>query len=77
MMPVVADVTEIHGSLAQIAARHFRDYSLKESDTLAAFMCVVKAKGKHSSLIPIFCIAIFVLAICLVDAADDTTSRSY
>ena len=51
MMPVIADVSEIHGVLAQIAARHFHDYSVKEVDTLAAFMCAVKAKGEQQNLI--------------------------
>ncbi|KAF7795223.1 hypothetical protein EIP86_006373 [Pleurotus ostreatoroseus] len=51
LMPVVADSGEIHTCLAQIAARHCKDYSVKEVDTLAAFMCTVKAKGERQ-----FCI---------------------
>lgn len=51
LMPVVADASEMHGVLAQIAARHFRDFAVKEVDTLAAFMCAVKAKGELAYLI--------------------------
>jgi len=44
-MPVLADVEEIHGVLASIASRHFKESSVKEADTLASFMCAVKAKN--------------------------------
>lgn len=44
-MPVLADVEEIHGVLASIASRHFKESSVKEAETLASFMCAVKAKN--------------------------------
>lgn len=44
-MPLLADVQEIHGVLASIASRHFKESSVKEVDTLASFMCAVKAKN--------------------------------
>ena len=43
--PVYGDLAEVNGVLAGIAERHFREYEVKEVDTLAAFMCAVKAKG--------------------------------
>lgn len=48
--PILADVDELHGVLAGIAERHFRELSSingrEEVDTLASFMCAVeKAKG--------------------------------
>lgn len=48
--PVLADVEELHGILAGIAERHFRELSSingrEEVDTLASFMCAVeKFKG--------------------------------
>lgn len=48
--PVLADVEELHGILASIAERHFRELSSingrEEVDTLASFMCAVeKFKG--------------------------------
>lgn len=43
--PVLADVGEIHNVLANIAQRHFKESTVKEVDTLASFMCAVKAKG--------------------------------
>jgi hypothetical protein len=42
--PVLADKQELHIVLADMAQRHFRDAHVKEVDTLAAFMCTVKAK---------------------------------
>ena len=45
LVPVLADVGEVHGTLAVIAERHFRESSVREVDTLATFMCAVKAKG--------------------------------
>ena len=45
VIPVLADVHEVHGVLAQVAQRHFREHSVREVDTLASFMCAVKAKG--------------------------------
>jgi len=45
--PILSDVTEYHGALASIVEHHFRETSsIKEVDTLAAFMCAVeKSKG--------------------------------
>ncbi|KAK7064763.1 hypothetical protein R3P38DRAFT_3165776 [Favolaschia claudopus] len=48
--PVLADLEELHGVLAGIAERHFRELASingrEEVDTLASFMCAVeKAKG--------------------------------
>ncbi len=45
-MPVLADINEIHRVLAQLAGKHFSEQSVKEMDTLAAFSCAVRAKGK-------------------------------
>ncbi|EIN13240.1 hypothetical protein PUNSTDRAFT_128927 [Punctularia strigosozonata HHB-11173 SS5] len=42
--PVLADRHETHVALASLAQRHFRGAHVKEVDTLAAFMCTVKAK---------------------------------
>lgn len=49
--PVLADIDELHGVLAGIAERHFREQpsinGREEVDTLASFMCAVeKAKSK-------------------------------
>ncbi|GBE78720.1 hypothetical protein BKA93DRAFT_730868 [Sparassis latifolia] len=46
VMPVMADVADLHGLLAGIAQHHFREHSVREVDTLASFMCAVKAKGE-------------------------------
>lgn len=48
--PILADVEELHGVLASIVERHFRETTAingrEEVDTLAAFMCAVeKSKG--------------------------------
>ncbi|KAI0063135.1 hypothetical protein BV25DRAFT_1824684 [Artomyces pyxidatus] len=43
--PVLADVEEVHAVLAGIAQRHFEAQVVKEVDSLASFMCAVKAKG--------------------------------
>ncbi|KAJ6569554.1 hypothetical protein B0H19DRAFT_1257181 [Mycena capillaripes] len=48
--PILADLDELHGVLAGIAERHFRELASingrEEVDTLASFMCAVeKAKG--------------------------------
>jgi hypothetical protein len=45
--PILSDVAEYHGALASIVEHHFRETSsIKEVDTLAAFMCAVeKSKG--------------------------------
>ena len=42
--PVLNDVREIHGVLATLATRHFRETSFREVETLSAFMCAVKAR---------------------------------
>ncbi|KAJ7674444.1 hypothetical protein B0H17DRAFT_1016706 [Mycena rosella] len=51
--PILADLDELHGVLAGIAERHFRELAAingrEEVDTLASFMCAVeKAKGGRS-----------------------------
>ncbi|EKM60441.1 uncharacterized protein PHACADRAFT_84386 [Phanerochaete carnosa HHB-10118-sp] len=46
-IPILADVGEVHKALAQIAQKHFQEYHVKEVETLASFMCVVKAKGER------------------------------
>ncbi|KAJ7924431.1 hypothetical protein B0H13DRAFT_2315567 [Mycena leptocephala] len=48
--PILADLDELHGVLAGVAERHFRELASingrEEVDTLASFMCAVeKAKG--------------------------------
>ena len=50
VIPVLADVHEVHGMLAQVAQRHFREHPVREVDTLASFMCAVKAKGMSNAL---------------------------
>ena len=40
-IPVLADVAEIKSMLALVAHRHFRETSVKEVETLAAFMQTV------------------------------------
>lgn len=42
--PILADVHEFNDVLAAIAEKHFRETNVKEVDTLASFMCTVKAK---------------------------------
>ncbi|KZT64020.1 hypothetical protein DAEQUDRAFT_770067 [Daedalea quercina L-15889] len=49
VVPVLADRLEVHGALAQVAQRHFREHAVKEVDTLASFMCAVKAKARMAS----------------------------
>ncbi|KAH8120709.1 hypothetical protein DFH11DRAFT_85339 [Phellopilus nigrolimitatus] len=44
-VPVLADVGELHGVLASIAQRHFKESSVREVDTLAMFLNAVKAKS--------------------------------
>jgi len=46
VLPVLADVGDVHGVLATIAQRHFRDHAVRETDTLASFLCTVKAKTR-------------------------------
>ncbi|KAF8213766.1 hypothetical protein K438DRAFT_1804622 [Mycena galopus ATCC 62051] len=53
--PVLADLDELHGVLAGIAERHFRELASingrEEVDTLASFMCAVeKAKGGKNKI---------------------------
>jgi hypothetical protein len=43
--PVLADVAEVQTVLAGIAQRHFEGQVVKEVDSLASFMCVVKGRG--------------------------------
>ncbi|PCH33084.1 hypothetical protein WOLCODRAFT_134888 [Wolfiporia cocos MD-104 SS10] len=45
ILPVLADIDEVHGVLAAIAQKHFREHTIKEVDTLASFMFAVKAKN--------------------------------
>jgi hypothetical protein len=42
--PILSDIDEFNGVLAAIAEKHFRETVVKEVDTLASFMCSVKAK---------------------------------
>lgn len=42
--PILTDVREFNQVLAAIAEKHFRETNVKEVDTLASFMCTVKAK---------------------------------
>lgn len=42
--PILTDIQEFNDVLAAIAERHFRESNVKEVDTLASFMCAVKAK---------------------------------
>lgn len=44
-VPVLADIGELHGVLATIAQRHFRDASVREVDTLSSFISAVKTRG--------------------------------
>ncbi|RDX51524.1 hypothetical protein K466DRAFT_492642 [Polyporus arcularius HHB13444] len=48
--PLYSDLSEVDGMLATIAERHFREQEVKEVDTLAAFMCAVKAKSMFRDL---------------------------
>lgn len=43
--PVLADVAELHGVLASIAQRHFRESGVKEVDVLAGFLGAVRARA--------------------------------
>ncbi|KAH9920311.1 uncharacterized protein B0H18DRAFT_1024778 [Fomitopsis serialis] len=49
VVPVLADVHEVHGVLAQVAQRHFREHTVKEVDALASFMYALKAKVRMGS----------------------------
>ena len=42
--PILTDVREFNQVLAAIAEKHFRETNVKEVDTLASFMCSIKAK---------------------------------
>ncbi|OCH88980.1 hypothetical protein OBBRIDRAFT_794719 [Obba rivulosa] len=46
VVPVLADVGEVHSALATLAQRHFREQPVREIDTIASFLCAVKAKGE-------------------------------
>jgi len=46
VLPVLADVEDVHGMLAAVAQRHLREHMVPEVDTLASFMCAVKAKAR-------------------------------
>ena len=48
--PVYGDIAEVNGVLAGIAERHFREVEVREVDTLAAFMCAVKARAMFKDL---------------------------
>lgn len=48
--PVHGDVAEVNRVLAGIAERHFREVEVREVDTLAAFMCAVKARAMFKDL---------------------------
>ena len=41
----MADVSEVHKTLALIAQRHFQECQLEEVNTLASFVFAVQAKG--------------------------------
>ena len=44
--PILADVGEVHKTLALIAQRHFQECQLEEVSTLASFVFAVQAKGE-------------------------------
>lgn len=44
--PVLADVGEVHRTLAQIAERHFREHQIKNLDVVGTFTYAVKAKAR-------------------------------
>ncbi|CCM06352.1 uncharacterized protein FIBRA_08609 [Fibroporia radiculosa] len=46
VVPILADGDDVHGMLAAVAQRHFREHAVKEVDTLASFMYAVRAKGE-------------------------------
>lgn len=46
--PILADVAEVHGVLAGIADRHWREYAVREVDTLATFMSRVAGEKPMS-----------------------------
>ncbi|KAI0089854.1 hypothetical protein BDY19DRAFT_1069732 [Irpex rosettiformis] len=58
--PVLSDVGDVHKTLAHVVERHFRDHTVKEVDTLASFMCAVKAKGET-----FFCPCLFFVTRCV------------
>ncbi|KAI0932914.1 hypothetical protein AcW1_000108 [Taiwanofungus camphoratus] len=49
VVPVLNDVADVHGALATVVQRHFREHAVKEVDTLASFMCAVKAKARMTT----------------------------
>lgn len=46
VIPILADLDELHTVLAKVAERHFREHTVKEVDALSTFMCAVRAKGE-------------------------------
>ncbi|KAI0757569.1 hypothetical protein C8Q80DRAFT_1283023 [Daedaleopsis nitida] len=48
--PVYSDLGEVDGMLAAVAERHFRELEVKEVDTVAAFMCTVKARSMFKEI---------------------------
>ncbi|KAF7972583.1 hypothetical protein HWV62_38572 [Athelia sp. TMB] len=50
--PILSDVNEFNGVLADIAEKHFRETNLKEVDTLASFMCALSIFRFPSPFIP-------------------------
>ncbi|KAL4244486.1 hypothetical protein ABKN59_009346 [Abortiporus biennis] len=44
--PVYADIAEVHSVMATIAEKHFRNYGVKEVETLASFMTAVRAQAR-------------------------------
>ncbi|KZT08977.1 uncharacterized protein LAESUDRAFT_568472 [Laetiporus sulphureus 93-53] len=49
VVPILADVDEVKDVLATIAQQHWQESSVKEVDTLATFMCAVKAKARTAA----------------------------
>lgn len=49
VIPILADLDELHTVLAKVAERHFREHTVKEVDALSTFMCAVRAKARMAS----------------------------
>lgn len=43
--PILADVGDVHATLASIASKHFAAKPVVEYDTLSSFMATVKRRG--------------------------------
>lgn len=43
--PVLADVAELHGVLAALVQRHFRESGVKENEAVTGFMGAIRARG--------------------------------